>query len=102
MLTERLVTRISPGTNERLRLYIAMRRRKLGATVDELCAQGLPTIEELSAELAGRQRGGAGPVIRAEAEPTQDELGECRATGDGQRDVHDLRKRAHFLAHADG
>src|SRR6266702_3816473 len=53
-LTERLATRITPDTNERLRLYVAMRRLRLGATVDQLCSKGLPTLAQLTDELAAR------------------------------------------------
>ena len=58
LLTERLSTRISQATDERLRLFLTIRRRPLGATVDELCARGLPTLEELSAEVVARKGSG--------------------------------------------
>jgi len=35
-------------------------------------------------------------------EYSQDEPGECWATGDGQREVHDLRRCEHFLPVAGG
>jgi hypothetical protein len=41
-------------------------------------------------------------VVTEAAECSQDEPGECWATGDGQREVHDLRKCEHFLPCAGG
>lgn len=54
-LTERLSTRISRATDKRLRLFLTIRGRHLGATIDELCHRGLPTLEQLLAEAAGQE-----------------------------------------------